>query len=606
MKQTSFKTLEGFEQEVIKNYMLSKGLDYEFFLNQFYKEIRVEKLLFEKPNNLTIWEVIRKFETTVDEKFKKLNGVVYTPYFIVNYINHRVILEGKNNEVKIIDPACGSGIFLVDALFKLQKRTKKSFRELIENTIYGLDIDPTAVRRTKILLSLVCFESEGEIPKKFNIYNGNSLDKKFLKQTLGNKKFSAVVGNPPYIRIQNLDNGMRQIIRRYWKFIRGDTDLFIPFIELGIELLDSEGKMGYITPNSYFTTYAGKELRKFLQKNKLIEEIVDFGSQQVFSGITSYTAITILSKKKKEKFLLKKIENEKSIKNLDNIKGETVTFNTLSFEKWVLVKRDERKLLEAIENAPLKLEEIADIRVGLATLLDEVYIIEEAKEVDNYFIKILKGKEFLIEKEITQEIIKASILKDEKDILENKRRIIFPYKKIKGRFVIMREDELKTNFPKAYQYLLSCKDWLMSRDRGNKKYETWFAFGRTQGINTSFGKKILTPPMALKPTFVICEKEEATFYSGYGIFPKVSPFTDLSLLKKILNSNLMKIYIEMTAKSYQGGWKSYAKSFIKNFGLPKLSPQEIAFLNQTNDSQEIDEFLRKVYYERGDKIPRLL
>ncbi len=606
MKQAKLFNLEEFEQKIIKDYLISKGLDYKSFLNRFYERLRIEPLLFEGSDNLNIWEIIKRFETTIDEKFKKLNGAFYTPYFIVDYINRKVILGQKNAEIKVLDPACGSGIFLIDALFKLQAITRKTFKELVENNIYGLDIDPRAVKRTKILLALVSFENEGKIPERFNIYNGNSLNKNFLRQRLNNERFLAIVGNPPYIRIQNLDKETREIIRRYWRFTTGDTDLFIPFFELGIELLEEEGRLGYITPNSYFTTHAGKELRRFLQANRLIEEIVDFGHYQVFPGITTYTAITIISKKKKERFLLKKVEKEATIKNLDWIKGEGVPFNDLSFGKWILVKRDERRLIELIENAPDKLGDVADIRVGLATLSDKVYIIENPEERGSFLVQIFDGREFLIEKEITKEIIKASILKSERDILENRRRIIFPYKKVNGRFVIISEGELKSRFPKTYQYLLFCKEWLLSRDKGGKEYETWYAFGRTQGINTTFGRKILTPPMALEPTFVVCEKEEATFYSGYGIYPKISPFTDLYFLKKILMSQIMKIYIGLTAKSYQGGWKSYAKSFLKNFGLPKLTPEQVLFLKKTNDKKMIDEFLKKVYYEQGRNTRRLL
>ncbi|MEO0088220.1 MAG: N-6 DNA methylase, partial [candidate division WOR-3 bacterium] len=347
---------------------------------------------------------------TIDENYRKLNGAVYTPLFVVDYINKKVILENDTTNIKVIDPACGSGVFLIDALFKLKEKTKKSYKELVENYIYGIDIDPRAVKRTKILLSLVVFEKEGKIPDKLNIYNGNSLDRSFLKNFLKNEKFNAVVGNPPYVRIQNLDENTRELIRKYWRFVRGDTDIFIPFIELGIELLEENGKMGYITPNSYFTTYAGKELRKFLQQNGLIEEIVDFDDYQVFEGLTTYTAITIISKKRKRYFVFKKIKNSKVI-DLENLKGEKVYYNELNFIKWNLVATRDKKLISMVENAPYKLKDIADIRVGLATLADDVYIIEDPIEEEEYFIKIFKGKKFLIEKEITKEIIKASILK---------------------------------------------------------------------------------------------------------------------------------------------------------------------------------------------------
>lgn len=599
--------LTQFEQGLLKKYLISKKLDGEFFLSKFYEQVADEPLLFEfTDSTLDIWEIIKKFETTIDERFKKLNGAFYTPYPIVDYINSRVISENKNKDIRVIDPACGSGAFLVDALLKLKQKINKSFKELVEENIFGIDIDPRAVNRTKILLSLVVFENEGKIPERFNIYNGNSLDKNFLRETLGSLRFNAIVGNPPYVRIQNLGEEMKRIIRKYWKFVGGDTDIFIPFIELGIELLAENGKMGYITPNSYFTTHAGKNLRRFLKVNKYIKEIVDFGHYQVFEGITTYTAITIISKEPKKYFILKKIRSNEGLRNLKKVEGEKIYFEELGPEKWTLASSKEKEMVSLIENSFYKLKDVADIRVGLATLADKVYIIEKPVERGEYLVKHFSGREFLIEKEITKEIIKVSRAKSEEDILNNKRRIIFPYKEVGSKYIIMEEEELREKFPKTYEYLLSCKSILTTRDKGKKEYETWYAFGRTQGINTTFGKKILTPPMALRPTFIVCEKENATFYSGYGIFPRKKPFTDLYLLKKILNSEIMAVYIETTAKSYQGGWKAYTKTFIENFGLPPLSDDQVKFLKEENNPQVINDFLWEVYREHGKSLRRLL
>lgn len=611
MKVCGGTDLDGFEIRLLRSYLVSKNLDFDYFLSKFYSQSEFKNpfdlLNFSLPP-LSLWDLINIFETTIDEKFKKLNGAFYTPHFVVDYITNRVILENQDEDINVIDPACGSGIFLVSALFKLKQKTGKSYKELVEKNLFGIDIDPRAVKRTKIVLSLVVFEEEGEIPQKFNIYNGNSLDRKFLKSILNDQKFSAVVGNPPYVRIQNLDENTRNLIRKYWRFVQGDTDIFIPFFELGIELLKEGGRMGYITPNSYFTSHSAKGLRKFLQTSKYIEEIIDFDYFQVFrkNRITTYTAITIISKEPKNYFIFKKAKSESEIENLNNIEGERIYYNELNAERWVLLNSKEKEIISLIEKCPFRLKDIADIRVGLATLADKVYIIEKPKEKGNYFVKIFQGKEFLIEKDITKEIIKASVIKSEEDVLNNKRRIIFPYKLIGWKYTLIDEKELKEKFPKTYEYLLFCKEILLKRDRGKKEYESWYAFGRTQGINTTFGKKLLTPPMALQPTFVICEKEDSTFYSGYGIFPKLKPFTDLYLLKKILNSDIMRIYIELTSKSYQGGWKSYSKTFIQNFGIPKLSNEQIEFLKKENSQKIINEFLWEVYYEQGKTLSRLL
>lgn len=391
-------SLDRFEQEIIGRYLINKKLNFEEFLSGFYERIEILPSCTDYYENLDIWEVIKKFKTSIDDEFRKLNGSFYTPYFIVDYINRRVILENPSKDIKVIDPACGSGAFLIDALFKLRQKLQKTYKNLVEENIFGIDIDPRAVKRTKMLLSLIVFEYEGEIPTRFNIYVGNGLDKNFIEKTLKGLKFQAVIGNPPYIRIQNMDENIRKIIKKYWKFVQGDTDVFIPFIELGIELLDNDGKMGYIVPNSYFTTHAAKNLRKFLQKKRYIEEIVDFDDYQVFEGITTYTAITIISKKPKNYFILKKIRNDNDVKDLNVLEGEKVYFEDLHNEKWILVPKSEKEFIEIIENSYYKLKDIANIRVGLATLADKVYILDDPVEDGNYFVKYFNGKKFFIEK----------------------------------------------------------------------------------------------------------------------------------------------------------------------------------------------------------------
>ena len=105
------------------------------------------------------------------------------------------------------------------------------------------------------------------------------------------------------------------------------------------------------------------------------------------------------------------------------------------------------------------------------------------------------------------------------------------------------------------------------RDKGGgKNYDEFYAFGRNQGLKTSFGKKIITSTMNIAPRFYVVNDEKASFYAGYCITPKNG--TDLCELCNALNSDLMKEHISSVSKSYRGGYKSYAKSFLKDFVHP--------------------------------------
>ena len=109
----------------------------------------------------------------------------------------------------------------------------------------------------------------------------------------------------------------------------------------------------------------------------------------------------------------------------------------------------------------------------------------------------------------------------------------------------------------------------------------WYAFGRSQGLDTSFGKKILTSPMNRNPHFVVWERPEYTFYSGYCI----KFYGDLNRLARCLNSDDMAFYINTVSRDYQHNYKSFAKSFLLNFPVPAPETQTSALVNHYSDRQ---------------------
>jgi hypothetical protein len=109
--------------------------------------------------------------------------------------------------------------------------------------------------------------------------------------------------------------------------------------------------------------------------------------------------------------------------------------------------------------------------------------------------------------------------------------------------------------------LLSVKEELDKRDNGRPNPAAWYAFGRSQGLDTSFGKKIIFSPMNLKPNFVYYDNPECTFYSGYCI--KFEGNIDQLLPQ--LNSERMAEFVSMSSRDFRGGWKAYNKKIIENF-----------------------------------------
>ena len=487
---------------------------------------------------------------------KKLFGQIYTPDFIVKKILNDTGYKGRNILKKcLLDPSCGDGRFLIEAARRIINESKSN--ELKENLsyLYGWDINGKATKK--------CRENLSELVKKYNINvdwnieccdtlkkieNFNSLFKNEMFML-----FDYIVGNPPYIRIQHLEEEQRKFIQQNYKFCsNGSTDIYIAFFEFCLKALKKMGVCGLITPNTYFTTETARIIRKYFEDNRNLIKITNYGEIQIFENATTYSAITIFGKKTNENFVFEKAKTKKSFT------ARKIDFKEIVGKKfWQLSVKNKFS-----KKTGKKLKEICDIHCGLATLADKAYIMKFINfegEYINLFSR-LKGK-IKIEKNIVKPIIKVSRLKFSDEPI--REYILFPYKKEFGKNKIISESELKGEYPNAYEYLCEVKNYLDKRCNGKPNPVAWYGYGRTQALDTSFGKKILFSPMAKKPKFIYSDNEEATFYSGYCI--KYDGDNE-ELLKK-LNSKEMEEFVLISGRDFRDGWKSYSKKIIQEFAV---------------------------------------
>jgi hypothetical protein len=253
---------------------------------------------------------------------------------------------------------------------------------------------------------------------------------------------------------------------------------------------------------------------------------------------------------KKQNFKFQKAISEQTFEE------KTVDFSELKEPFWQLTTEDTEKIKGK------KLKEICNIHVGITTLCDSAYIFS-IEEIDEKFVWAntkLKGR-IKLEKGILKPIIKGSKLKSSNEKI--KEYVLFPYNKTNDKTAIISETELKEKYPLAYNYLLSVKSELDKRDNGIPNPIAWYAFGRSQGLDTSFGEKIIFSPMNLKPNFIYYQNPETTFYSGYCI-KKINGFSIEKLMHQ-LNSDRMDKFVSMSSRDFRGGWKAYNKKIIENF-----------------------------------------
>lgn len=545
---------------------------------------------FSTGNPCSFEDLIEFFELLVSSDQKKEKGVVYTPSVIREYI----ISETINSHLlpTVLDPACGCGAFLITAAQQIYHRSNKSYREIIADYIFGIDIDSDAIRKTHLLLELLACVNSEYTDGKVNLFCANSLQ----KQTITSIKkeyplgFDCIVGNPPYVRNRNISSMDKLFLKNWNSSIKGNADLYMPFFEVGLSLVSSTGKIGYITPNGYLQSINGRNLRNILLDCNGGIRILDFRDMQIFKGVTSYTCITIIDLAvSTEKIQYVRLNEDQTL-----VSHQYSVYDKKTIKKdasWRMNRNDIDKVIYRLENSGNPLSNWS-IRNGLATLKNDLFFFSPTKEDKDFYYRHYQGKEYKIEKPLCIDVAKPNIIKCEEDLLSKTEKAIFPYYYLDNKPVIISEDQLSINYPYAYSFLSDFKKELKQRDKGKGTYPAWYAYGRTQGMN-NFGKKLLIPYISGDPVAVLSLKEDLLFYCGYGLFS--NDVQELNVLKRFLESDAFWYYIFHTSKPYSKGYMAFAKNYLVKFNIPELTKEEKDYLLNEKDNIKLNNWIWSKY-----------
>lgn len=286
------------------------------YLIDFLKRAEIEL-------NLKNLETI--FEMLIEPENRKINGAFYTPNEIVEHLNKKLITKDSN--IRVCDPSCGSGAFLVLATKKIANDNKQSIIKTIENNIYGADIDQRSINRTKIILSLLALQNgEDKEEIKFNLNCGNSIDKqkfdwkKIFPEVFNSGGFDLIIGNPPYIEMKIMNEETKKVCKRdYGDICSGSFDIFICFIKLGMDMLKEGGSLGYIIPNKFMATKYASVLRGIILEQYTLKEIINVSSIEVFKDISVYPIILVIDKVKSSD---NQVLLNPSVESLAHLNGE--------------------------------------------------------------------------------------------------------------------------------------------------------------------------------------------------------------------------------------------------------------------------------------------
>lgn len=582
----------------LKKYTISKSNKVEFA-----SLLEFNKLLLKFEKGFVLENLIELFEFVVSPADKVINGAIYTPQFIRSHVVGKTL--GKYSDFQLLtcaDLSCGCGGFLLTMSQYLRRITKKSYFDIYKTNIFGLDITSYSIERAKLLLILNAIEHGEDVHEfHFNLSVGNALSFNRKKLFEGVEKgFNIIVGNPPYVCSRNMEVESKILLEKWSVTSTGHPDLYIPFFQIGIENLEANGILGYITVNTFTKSINGRALRNYFSNKKSKLQIVNFGGEQIFKDRNTYTCLCFIENTEGGiEYLLTSSKLIDTISQNDFIRYSYSELN--HNDGWNLTNsKSTSDFIKKIETTGIQFKDKYTTRNGIATLKNDVYKFTPQSEDSKFYYFNKNDKDYKVEKGICRDIINSNKIKNTNDLRKKREKVIFPYTQKEGEVTILSESFLKRTYPNAFKYLDANRKLLSKRDKGDREYETWFAYGRRQSMDID-AYKLFFPHICEKPTFTLCRDRNLLFYNGLAVIS--DSYTDLQLLKKILESSLFLKYIISTTKNYASGYFSLSKNYLKNFGIYEFTDEQKRQLLAMTSPDEIDSFLIRLYdIENTEKL----
>jgi type I restriction-modification system DNA methylase subunit len=550
-----------------------------------------------------------KSKLTNGQAHRKEEGIYYTPTFVVDYIVSNtlgILLRGKGvdaKSVKVLDPACGSGSFLIKAFDVLRSQLyledESKLRRIdeqgmysvkttiLKRNLYGVDLDPKAVEITKLNLLLKAAEKFRKLPEdvELHIVHGNSLIDDESVAGLNAFKwegdfqegtFDVVIGNPPYVRVQTTTEEDKDYFIKNYVSAQGKFDLYIVFIEKALRLLKEGGIFSFIVPNKFAQTKYGKGLKQVILENYTIQRFVDFGDLKVFGEVTTYPCILVVKKAKPSNrtkgtyVSVKKLANDieqriTAHQDEDGYEDEFLNVFTfkqkdLSLEIWSFMSDSVQNLFDKIStSSDTRLRDITERCVqGFITGNNKIFILKKpnASDFESGIIrKMPKGKNV-----------------GRYGILDEGYFAIYPHE---GDGTAFSEEKLSNEFPRTYSYLKSNESELRERRYYNKTIVelsgNWWSLVHPIPPEYFDQTKIVTPNLSKHNHFALDTESLFIEHDCYVIVLKNKDINEYKYLLGLLNSKAIEFYIRNSSPMFSGGYYKYHTQYLE--GIPIASPK---------------------------------
>lgn len=463
----------------------------------------------------------------------KHNGEIFTPAYLVNNMLDFVGYTGQAIIRKhIIDNSAGAGAFLVEIVKRYCREAgdSRNLKRELQTYIHGIELEKDNVEQIIARLNAIAAEY-GIQNVKWDIKHGSALD---IDDYDGKMDF--VVGNPPYVRVHNLQDN-HKTVKSFKLSNYGMTDLYITFYEISFDMLSPTGRLCLITPSSWLSSLSGKELRRYIDEQRNLIKVIDIGHFQPFENAMTYTFITMFDKTQST--------DEVEYYIYDGQKQQPKYVDRLNYADFYHDGRmffSSRKTLNLLNDINQRAKDITypglQVKNGFATLADKIFL----GAID-------------IQDKLVIDTIKASTGKWVK--------AIFPYN---DQAKPLAEKDIQTKHKAVYKYLLSRKADLENRsiERGSQ----WYLYGRSQAIHD-----VSQPKLAINTIIKDLNSIKLNHVpAGSGVYSGlyITYDGDFDDIKRLILTDDFVNYVKSLKKYKSGGYYTFSSKDLKNYLLYRI------------------------------------
>lgn len=506
---------------------------------------------------------ISKWERSDSEK-----GQIYTRPEVVRFMLTAIGLDENAclDNVRILEPSCGEGEFAIEIIRRLV--SKKSSVEELQKKLLAIDLVEKSIDITKTKARALLEESGYSTPDINKLIDAWFKVGDFLLADI-NAEFTHVVGNPPYVRVENIPKRLLSEYRKRYTTMSDRADLYVPFFERSLSLLRNKGTLSFICTDRWTKNTYGKLLRDLISKQYSLDLYIDlYGIDAFETSVMTYPAITQISNQKADHTILlhKTSFCETEARNISRaILGEKTHLPVRKgivngAKPWLLGAADQVALVHKLEEQFCTIEEAGcKVFIGAATGANKIYIIdkESARIESSRLLPVITARE-----------IKSGKIKWD------------------GNYIINTYDNNGVvsldRYPLLAKYLEQHKDILAARHVATNDESRWYKTIDRVYEERCQQEKLLIPDISSEPIVVY---DRGDFHPNNSIYYICSNSWNLQALKVILLSSITRIFISTYSTKVANGFLRFQAQHLRRIRLPKW--------------ENLDEELKRAMVESG-------